>query len=89
MCYNIFHDNSSIKPTDLFTLAPRVGTRGHPYKIQVQHTSVEARRRFFSCRVVERWNALPDAVVLAPNVNAFKRKLAQTIPDTLTYYHPP
>ena len=75
LCYKIFHSLSVIKPTDLFNMAPSVGTRGHRYKIQVPQTSIDARRLFFSCRVVKPWNGLTSAVVESTSVEIFKRAL--------------
>lgn len=83
MCYKIFHDLSIIKPLDLFIMAPVLGTRGHSLKIFHTRTETEARRRFFSCRIVELWNSLPRDVVEAPTLNQFKSKLATTLHNLL------
>lgn len=82
LCYKIFHDLSPIKPLDLFIMSP-LGTRGHNFKIFVPRSQTEARRRFFSCRVIHHWNSLPQSVVNAPTLTQFKTKLAQTLHDTL------
>ena len=71
-CWRIFHGESPIAPEDIFALSAPSFTRGHCFKIASQHSSVEARRRFFSLRVVEPWNGLPERVVLAQSVSAFK-----------------
>ena len=85
-CYKIFHNLSVIKPTDLFTLAPSVGTRGHRFKIQLQHCSVDARKRFFSNRVIPEWNQLSENVVNASSLNVFKSQLHLAIRDKLFEY---
>ena len=74
-CYKIFNGLLPVKPEDLFTLSPISSTRSHRFKIFVQHSQTEARRRFFSCRVVSKWNALPPHVVDAPSVASFKHRL--------------
>jgi hypothetical protein len=33
------------------------------------------RASFFSARIVSTWNSLPDSIVTAPSVNAFKNRL--------------
>lgn len=66
--YKIFHGLSAIKPSDIFLLAPDIGTRGHRFKIFVQRPQVEARKRFFSHRVVKYWNALPSDLVDSPSL---------------------
>lgn len=67
-CYKIFHDLSAIKPNDLFVMAANLGTRGHSLKILHPRPTTEARRRYFSCRIVKDWNALPIDVVNAPSL---------------------
>ena len=73
-CYKIFHNLSPISPSDLFALAPRE-TRGHKFKIFVPQSSTEARKRFFSRRIISPWNSLPPDVVEAPSINLFKCRL--------------
>ena len=56
-------------------------TRGHPLKIYKSSLkkNLGCRKHFFSQRVVNSWNALPEAVVnaklLTQTVSAFKREL--------------
>lgn len=85
-CYKIFHGLSVITPSDLFILAPQVGTRGHRFKIQVQHATMEARKRFFSCRIIQPWNSLPSAIVDAPSLNVFKVRLHSFLGDRLFHF---
>ena len=82
-CYRIFHGTSVISPTDIFTMNPTANTRGHRYKIQVQHSQLEVRRRFFSCRVINRWNSLPHDIVESPSLSTFKSKLHTFLGDEL------
>ena len=74
-CWKIFHGQSSIAPSVLFTLSSVTSTRGHRFKIAKPHVSVECRRRFFSVRCIDVWNSLPDYVVGADSVDIFKRGL--------------
>ena len=50
-------------------------TRGHSYKLLKKSSSTSQSQTFFSMRVVNSWNSLPDLVVTAPSVNAFKCRL--------------
>ena len=43
------------------------------------YSSLECRRRFFSLRCVERWNALPDRVVAAESLDSFKGGLCASL----------
>ncbi|KFZ56299.1 hypothetical protein N321_03418, partial [Antrostomus carolinensis] len=36
---------------------------------------LDMRKRFFTQRVVEHWNRLPKAVVMAPSLTIFKKHL--------------
>jgi len=50
-------------------------TRGHSMKLQVQRSRLDTRKYFFSQRVVQHWNSLPQSVVDATSVTSFKRRL--------------
>ena len=56
------------------TLSRRI-TRGHPLKLRVQHCRIDARKCFFSSRVITIWNQLPAEVLNAVTVAAFVAKL--------------
>ena len=61
---------------DLSFLPPSDGsTRGHSLKLQKQFSKLKVRHDFFSLRVVDLWNSLPDSVVTAPSLNSFKNRL--------------
>ena len=50
-------------------------TRGHKLKLKVRRSKNQARSKFFSNRVVEMWNSLPEEVVTAESLNQFKNRL--------------
>jgi hypothetical protein len=58
-----------------FQLADCSRTRGHRYKIVKIRSRVDVRGKFFSQRVVNSWNRLPESVVEAQTVNMFKSRL--------------
>ena len=49
--------------------------RGHDKKLFKGRCRLEIRRNFFSQRVVDHWNSLPQEVIDAESVNGFKRML--------------
>jgi ribonuclease P/MRP protein subunit RPP40 len=59
----------------IFKRAISTRTRGHSKKIFKQSSNRPLRSHFFSQRVVDRWNNLPETVVEAPSLNAFKNRL--------------
>ena len=66
-------DSSSLLP-----LTTETRTRGHGFKLLKRHCRSQLRSNFFSMRVVNLWNSLPDEVVTAPSLNAFKNRIDTT-----------
>ena len=60
---------------DMFNKDLYEGTRGHSLKLFKDRSKRELRRHFFSQRVINIWNSLPDTVVTAPSVNTLKNRL--------------
>ena len=84
--WKLFHGKCSIHASDMFTSAPRSGTRGHRFKIGHTRSQTDVRCRSFSVRSVDRWNDLPDHVVAEPNIDVFKVLLADSLGDALFSY---
>jgi len=51
--------------------------RGHRFKLYKSRSRLNTRKFFYSQRVVEVWNSLPDNVVEAETTNCFKKRLNQ------------
>ena len=64
-------------------------TRGHDYKLYKGQTpNTELRRHFFSNRIVDVWNGLPEQVVMAVSLNSFKNQLDKYWKDHPLLYDP-
>ena len=50
-------------------------TRGHNVRLVKKRSRLDLRKYFFSQRVVNSWNLLPQDVVDADSVNSFKKRL--------------
>ena len=50
-------------------------TRGHNLKLKKQYANTNIRKNFFSIRVVDLWNSLPQDIVSSNSVNMFKNRL--------------
>ena len=50
-------------------------TRGHNFKLFIQHANINIRKWFFSIRIVDILNRLPSSVVNAPSVLCFEKRL--------------
>ena len=72
--YKILHKVYKL-PYTLLEKAPDVPTRGHSLKLAKNKCRLEVRRNFFSQRVVNNWNSLPEDIVEAPCLNTFKARL--------------
>ena len=57
-----------------FTINENI-SRGNMYKFVKYRSRLNIRSSFFSQRVVNGWNKLPNDVVCADSVNAFKNRL--------------
>ena len=56
-------------------LSKNTCTRGNSLKLSTVRTKYDKRKYFFTIRVVSVWNSLPDSVVTAQSINAFKREI--------------
>lgn len=74
-CYKILH--SIYDPEVGPVLQKSEGNlRGNELKLFKKRTlNLDLRKNFFTNRVVEPWNSLPNEVVKAPSLNAFKSRL--------------
>ena len=50
-------------------------TRGNRYRLQKGHIKYDLRKYFFTQRIVDVWNSLPDYVVCTDTVDKFKNAL--------------
>ena len=49
--------------------------RGHSFLIEKERPEKDIRKYSFKCRVTNQWNNLPNYIVNAPSLNAFKNRL--------------
>ena len=74
--YKIMTGKDKIDKEQFFPLADNnYGLRGHSLKIRKDRSNLDIRKHFFSQRVVNAWNKLPQHVVDVPSVNSFKNRL--------------
>ena len=64
------------KPGDgIFTRAYSNRVRGNGFELEEGRSRLDIRKKFFTMKVVRRWNRLPREVVDAPSLEAFKARL--------------
>lgn len=56
---------------------------GHCLKLKKKSCRKDIRKYFFSQRVIDPWNNLPEFVVTAPSLNTFKNRLDKYMGDKM------
>ena len=69
--YKYLHDMIKTGREELFTMAERQ-LGGHSLKLHRPFARSVTRSNFFSVRVVEAWNSLPEEIVQAPTLARFR-----------------
>jgi hypothetical protein len=73
LCFKIVHGLIATKANSIFNVSSSsIATRGHKFKLSVQHSNSNVRHNFFTVRIVPIWNDLPVHVVEASSVAVFK-----------------
>ena len=62
--------------------------RGHSMTLQKRRSRIVVRTNYFSNRINNVWNSLPESVIAAPSVNAFKGRLDRHWKDLPTIFNP-
>ena len=60
MVYKILNDIDMVNKDKLFTMSHNIGTRGHQFKIYKNRYRLNVRGNYFSKRVIDSWNELPE-----------------------------
>jgi hypothetical protein len=61
-----------INPDVFFTRSTYGTTRGHEYKLYKPDVKHVFRQHFFSQRIIDTWNGLPQEIVQQPTILKFK-----------------
>jgi hypothetical protein len=61
--------------SSMYFVKSSTGLRGHSLKLFKSGSRLDIRRFFFSQRVVDEWNRLPESAIQCQTVNNFKSKL--------------
>ena len=85
LLYKLFNGHTNASCNDLFTMASNSITRGHKYKITKQRSLSDNRSNYFTNRVVDPWNKLPDFVINSDNTTQFKWNYDKFIKQSAKY----
>ena len=73
--FKCIRDLSGIDFLSLFEMPSMIHLRGHSSKLRKKRSRLDVRKYFFSDRVLDRWNSLPENIVQSSSLNSFKRGL--------------
>ena len=73
--FKMFKSKDRIEINNFFEIQSSNKTRGHNCRIVKHRSHLDIRKYFFSQRVVNTWNNLPQNVVDADSVSSFKNRL--------------
>lgn len=74
--FKILHEKYDPKTTkSLLCISDTSSTRGHSLKLTKKTVCTNLYNHFFTNRIVNMWNSLPNEVVTAGSINAFKNRL--------------
>ena len=73
--YQILRGHIDLNISDHFNFPTYTSTRGHMMKLFKSRSSSRVRSNFFSYRVINDWNSLPDYIINSPSVSIFKHHL--------------
>jgi len=76
LAYQMPHGHYDTQLDATFCVIGISRTRGHACKLLKPHCTIDATKYFFSNRVINTWNNLPDMVVHSPTLSTFKRHLS-------------
>jgi len=71
MLYQMLHGH--IYSTLNIPLAGTNHLRGHPFKLYKQSAQKLVRRNYFTRRIINKWNNLPDYIVCSDSLSNFKQ----------------
>ena len=71
----------NISPDVFFTLSTDNRTRGHSLKLLGCRYFTDTRKFFFSNRVIEPWNNLPNSLVTSSSINIWKAQYSALFPN--------
>jgi len=84
LLYQMIHNYYDLNCTSFFSHSTISITRGHNMKLQKPHTNCLPRSSlFFSVRVINDWNSLPQTVINASSANQFKNLLDRHYLDVM------
>ena len=86
LLYCMYHNNLGVNFTDYFTTLHVTSTRSHSCKLFKPNAISRVRSNFFSIRIIDFWNSLPDFIIQVPSITDFKNLLDNFCSDLVYNY---
>ena len=77
LCYKILNGLVDVNSSSFFKRSLYSSTRGNSLKLTKLAVVSERDKKFFTNRVINIWNTLPDEIVTSCSVYSFKRNIAR------------
>jgi hypothetical protein len=74
-CYKLLHGQIDVQTDEFVVLAKGINLRGNRYNLAKSIITTTRDANFYSNRIVNIWNDLPDSIVIASTVSLFKSRL--------------
>ena len=75
--YKVISGLEDVNSSQFFARSSMDNLHGHSLKLYKEHFCRVIRKEFFSQRVINQWNGLPEEVVKAKILNIFKNSLEE------------
>ena len=72
----------AVNSDTLLPLEKESRTRGNSQKLKKQRFNTTIRKQFFSLRVTDYWNGLPEDIITSASLNIFKNKIDKLYGDS-------
>ena len=73
--YKIVHGMYDVTASPALEFQNYVTNRGHQFKLYKKSCHTNTRLHYFTNRIVNTWNSLPDEIVNAPSISSLKNRL--------------
>lgn len=86
--FKLLNGMEDINYNTFFELSEVSYTRGHRLKLKKQNASKDIRKHFFSQRIINPWNSLPENMITAATINQFKNRFYKYMGQPMYTYEP-
>jgi len=73
----VWNSSSNLRGRSYISLQQLTNTRNHSYKLAKSLCSHDIYKYFYTNRIVDLWNSLPNEVVSVQSLHAFKYKVSR------------